>query len=180
MITKSLQKFLEHDLPQDSEVGMILFDKVVKLEDIRGPDKVANIGLNLVNSLPIALNLESNNDSCVRCAIRNVPSTALGASIIVITQAKPFGISKQEIDDIIALAEENKWKIFVIAISKEPASDLDLTWEETSFRTGGASFFIVPKQVGVDRKMPVFVGLVDALREIQDKTTGNGPSLVSY
>ena len=52
--------------------------------------------------------------------------------------------------------------------------------ERLAHSTGGESFFVAePFAYGREADLATYVALVDALREIQARTTGDGPYLVS-
>ena len=61
-----------------------------------------------------------------------------------------------------------------------PQDDISLSLERLAHSTGGESFFLAePLAYGREADLSTYVSLVDALREIQARTTGDGPYLVS-
>ena len=57
--------------------------------------------------------------------------------------------------------------------------DISLSLERLSHSTGGESFFVAETAYGREADLSTYVSLVDAFREIQSRTTGDGPYLVS-
>ena len=57
--------------------------------------------------------------------------------------------------------------------------DISLSLERLAHSTGGESFFVAEPAYGREADLSTYVALVDAFREIQARTTGDGPYLVS-
>ena len=79
------------------------------------------------------------------------------------------------------LAHKHNLQIFPVSILQPPVTDISLSLERLAHATGGESFFLVDESSAAADKssLATYVGLVDTFREIQQRTLGNSPSLVS-
>ena len=101
----------------------------------------------------------------------------MGGTVILISQGVTTSLALNEEKEMLDLASKHRVQVFTVSIPRRPANDISLSLERLAHNTGGQSFFIGGDES--DGGLGTYVGLVDALREVQARTTGDGPHLVS-
>ena len=184
LISKAVKKFVLYDLPSDVSLGLVLFNKRAHIakpvEQLRSQDIRHGISLKIKNKF----GLTSDNASCVFCGVGkaiealNGAGSSIGGTVIVVSQGKSTGVAIKEEDDLANLADKHRLQLFSVSIPKQPQDDISLSLERLAHKTGGESFFIPEESYGKESELSTYVALVDAFREIQARTTGDGPYLV--
>ena len=189
-IRTTCKKFIMHDLPDQAHVGLVLFnDDAHEAYPISmlGPKTSPQTRDGLAFSIKNKYNLSPSTGSCVRCGIikaiesLQVSGSPYGGVLIVISRGGITSLSLSEEKEMQDLAHKHNLQIFPVAILQPPVVDISLSLERLAHATGGESFFLVDESdSGADKSsLSTYVGLVDTFREIQQRTLGNSPSLVS-
>lgn len=98
----------------------------------------------------------------------------------MISQGKSTSLAVSEEVECSELASKHRLQIFSVAIPKQPQDDISILLERLAHVSGGQSFFIPePESYGNESDLSTYVSLVDAFREIQARTSNDGPYLVS-
>ena len=102
--------------------------------------------------------------------------------MIVISRGGITSLSLNEEQEMADLAHKHNLQIFPVSILQPPVTDISLSLERLAHVTGGESFFLVDEaEAAADKSsLSTYVGLGDTFREIQQRTLGNSPSLVSH
>ena len=189
-IRTTCKKFIMHDLPDQSQVGLVLFnDDAHEAYPIStlGPKTQSQTRDGLAFSIKNKYNLSPSSGSCVRCGIiKAIESLKLSGSpyggvLIVISRGGITSLSLSEESEMEDLAHKHNLQIFPVSILQPPVVDISLSLERLAHGTGGESFFLVDESSAASDKssLSTYVGLVDTFREIQQRTLGHSPSLVS-
>ena len=100
--------------------------------------------------------------------------------MILISQGKSTSLAVDEERELSELSSKHRLQIFSVAIPKQPQDDISLLLERLAHVSGGQSFFIPePESYGNELDLSTYVALVDSFREIQARTSYDGPYLVS-
>ena len=102
-----------------------------------------------------------------------------GGVLIVISRGGITSLSLNEEQEMADLAHKHNLQIFPVSILQPPVTDISLSLERLAHATGGESFFLLDDSETEKSILSTYVGLVDTFREIQQRTLGNSPSLVS-
>ena len=91
-------------------------------------------------------------------------------------------LGKGEERELTDLSRKHRLTVFSVSVPRSPQDDLSTSLERLAHSTGGASFFVPSSQEpSSSDRLGTYVGLVDALREVQARTNGGGgPYLVRY
>ena len=189
-IRTTCKKFIMHDLPDHAHVGLVLFnDDAHEAYPISmlGPKTSPQTRDGLAFSIKNKYNLSPSTGSCVRCGIikaiesLQVSGSPHGGVLIVISRGGITSLSLNEEKEMDDLAHKHNLQIFPVSILQPPVTDISLSLERLAHATGGESFFLVDESSAAADKssLATYVGLVDTFREIQQRTMGNSPSLVS-
>ena len=110
-----------------------------------------------------------------------VSGSPYGGVLIVISRGGITSLSLNEEQEMADLAHKHNLQIFPVSILQPPVTDISLSLERLAHVTGGESFFLVDEaEAAADKSsLSTYVGLGDTFREIQQRTLGNSPSLVS-
>ena len=131
--------------------------------------------------------LTSKDGSCVRCGVMKAlealsdAGAGIGGTVVVVSQGKTTSLGLSDERELSDLATKHHLRIFSVSIPRQPQDDLSLSLERLAHLTGGESFFVPETSYGSEEaSLPTYVSLVDAFREIQARTEGDGPYLVKY
>ena len=187
-IRTTCKKFIKHDLPDTAHVGLVLFnDNAHEAYPISmlGPKANPQTRDGLAFSIKNKYNLSPSTGSCVRCgivkAIESLQTSGSphGGVLIVISRGGITSLSLNEEKEVMELSQKHNLQIFPVSIPQPPVTDISLSLERLAHTTGGESFFIVDDSYSDKSSLSTYVGLADTFREIQQRTLGNSPSLVS-
>ena len=187
-IRTTCKKFIKHDLPDRAHVGLVLFnDNAYEAYPISmlGPKTNPQTRNGLAFSIKNKYNLSPSSGSCIRCGIvkalesLQTSGSQQGGVVIVISRGGLTSLSLEQERELSRLAAKHSLQIFPLSIPQPPVTDLSLSLERLARATGGESFFIVDDSYGDKSSLSTYVGLADAFREIQQRTLGGAPSLVS-
>ena len=187
-IRTTCKKFIMHDLPDLAHVGLVLFNEdaheaypISRL----GPRSSSQTRDGLAFSIKNKYNLSPSTGSCVRCGIikaiesLQISGSPYGGVLIVISRGGITSLSLSEEAEVDKLAHKHNLQIFPVSILQPPVTDISLSLERLAHTTGGESFFLLDDSETEKSVLSTYVGLVDTFREIQQRTLGNSPSLVS-
>lgn len=185
IIRRACKKFILHDAPSDASVALVLFNQrshiAHPLTMLRNRESRQGLAVQIKNKY----SLSPKNHSCVRCGIVRAmealeagPSSAMGANVILISQGLSTNLGLDEETQVLDLASKHWLQIYSLAIPNQPQSDISMPLERLTQKTGGLSYFIPETSYG-EESLATYVAMVDALREIQARSTDDGPFLVS-
>ena len=184
LLRTGLRKFINQDLldPQ-TQVGLVLFNEAASIKNTvqKVGDKHSNVRKSLDSNIPFNKRLSHKYDSCVRCGVvkaieaLQTSGSTIGANIILISQGHINVLSREDDREVLHLAERHKLRIFTLPFI-EKKNNISILFESLSFKTKANSFFINPIKMS---EMDVYMGIIDALREIQARSESNIPALVS-
>lgn len=185
LIMRATRKLILHDLPTSAHLGLVLFNDGAHVAHpvVSLAEKQNRVGINV--HVRNKFSLTPKDGSCVRCGVMkalealNDAGSGIGGTVIVISQGKTTSLALNEEKDLADLAIKHRLRLFSVAIPKQPQDDVSLSLERLAHGTGGESFFVPEVSYGRDGDLSTYVALVDAFREIQSRTTGDGPYLVS-
>ena len=131
--------------------------------------------------------LVDKNGSCVRCgvmraieALQTSSSSPVGGTVVLVSQGVTTSLALNEEKELLKLAAKHRITVHAIAVPERPRNDVSLSLERLAHNTGGQSFFVPAPGADDDGGLGTYVGIVDALREVQARTTGDGPYLVRH
>ena len=187
-IRTTCKKFIMHDLPDLAHVGLVLFNEdaheaypISRLGPVSGSQTRDGLAFSIKNKY----NLSPSTGSCVRCGIikaiesLQISGSPYGGVLIVISRGGITSLSLSEEKEMNSLAHKHNLQIFPVSILQPPVTDISLSLERLAHTTGGESFFLMDDSDTEKSSLSTYVGLVDTFREIQQRTLGNSPSLVS-
>jgi hypothetical protein len=183
MLRTALKKFLIHDLQDDAQVGLVLFNEaaiiassVSRVGPKNGPQRTdTNV---LIES---KYTLSPKLDSCVRCGLLKAiealqtSGSTIGASIIMISQGHINVLSREDERELVTLSKKHQLRLYTMPLVQHK-NNVSILFETMSFVTGGSSFLIQQKNYLLD----VYLDVINALREIRSRSESNGPALVSF
>ena len=174
-VTAAVKKFLKQDLDEKSAVGLVLFHAKAKTQ------VPVSIGSNLMisNELPNAY-LLANTTTVFRNAMdKSLEALRADGVIILISQGgKKMSVSEQEREYVRRL-EKHRVELYSVALPIDKLDEHSVMLEEIAHGSGGTSFFIGKDDDSSTKSgLSTYVGVVDALREIQARVSDDGPFLV--
>ena len=187
-IRTTCKKFIKFDLPSKAHVGLVLFNEAAHISkpiSMLGPTADPESRDGLAFSIKNKYNLSPSTGSCIRCGIEKAvealttSGSSYGGVLIVISRGGVTSLSLGDEKEVLTVAQKHNLQLFSIAIPLPPVTDISLSLERLAHATGGESFFIVDDSTDSSSSLATYVGLTDTFREIQDRTLGNAPSLVS-
>lgn len=187
-IRTTCKKFIKFDLPNNAHVGLVLFNEaahIAKPISMLGPMTGAEARDGLAFSIKNKYNLSPSSGSCIRCGIEKAvealttSGSTHGGVLIVISRGDVTSISLEDEKEVLAKTRKHNLQLFSVSIPLPPITDISLSLERLAHATGGESFFVVDDSAGDKSTLATYVGLSDTFREIQERTVGSAPSLVS-
>ena len=187
-IRTTCKKFIKFDLPSEAHVGLVLFNEAAHISkpiSMLGPLTDPESRDGLAFSIKNKYNLSPSTGSCIRCGIEKAvealttSGSHYGGVVIVISRGGFTSLGLSDEKEVLTVAQKHNLQMFSISIPLPPVTDVSLSLERLAHATGGQSFFIVDDSTTDRSSLATYVGLTDAFREIQDRTLGNAPSLVS-
>ncbi len=102
------------------------------------------------------------------------------SNIFSFFQGVSTALGKGEERELTDLSRKHRLTVFSVSVPRSPQDDLSTSLERLAHATGGASFFVPSsREPSSSDRLGTYVGLVDALREVQARTNGGGgPYLV--
>eukprot|EP00095_Tigriopus_kingsejongensis_P007044 maker-scaffold146_size311726-snap-gene-1.20 protein:Tk07044 transcript:maker-scaffold146_size311726-snap-gene-1.20-mRNA-1 annotation:"epithelial chloride channel" len=185
MIRRACKKFILYDAPPESSVALVLFNQGAHIAHALARLDHRETRQGLAVQIKNKYSLSPRNSSCVRCGIVRAlealesasHSSAMGANVIVISQGLSSNLGLEDENEVMDLAAQHRLRISSIAIPKLPQVDISLPLERVAHKTGGLSYFI-PETASDQSHLATYVHLVDAFREIQARSTMDGPFLI--
>ena len=99
----------------------------------------------------------------------------LGANVIIMSQGHLNVLSREDEKSLVVLAKKHELRLYTMPVVQE-TGNFSILFESLPHATGGNSFIID----GKSSPLSVYMGFIDALREIRSRSEQNGPSLVSF
>lgn len=168
-INKAAQKFIRYDLPVNSNLAIITFNNISKVE--HGMALVADneVRSRLADAIPDTYHLSDSHERCVICAMRTLTNkivqreAAAGTHVVLITTGGTESLPRGEADynQFRRIVEGNNLK-FSAVLLPAAASPALTVYDEVSRSTEGKTFVVRRDSNGMD----FYVELTEALSEI--------------
>ncbi len=193
-VRAACKKFLLHDLPPEAEVGLVLFN-----DEAHVATNVVRLGRRMAaagprNELAFAVkskhHLSARTGSCVRCgvakAIEALQAGRTGGALIIISRGGGggSGLAQEEERELRRLSAKHAVQLFPITIGQPAPPVSGEQWaglERLAHFSLGNSWLLAETSYLERPSLSIYMGLVDALREIQARVLPlSAPHLVSY
>ncbi|XP_040572453.1 calcium-activated chloride channel regulator 1 [Lepeophtheirus salmonis] len=181
-IRTALKKLLKKDFPDYVRIGLVLFNDGAHI--LHTVEFLKNSRDDISRLIPREYSLSPNRGSCIRCGVikaieaLQTTGTTVGASLIILSQGKSTGLSNLELKELLHLGVKHRLQMFSISVTTSHPTDISLNMELLAHKTGGLSFIITDESGSKRPSFKTYVDLVESFREIQTRTTDNGPYLI--
>ncbi|TRY76241.1 hypothetical protein TCAL_07999 [Tigriopus californicus] len=184
VIRRACKKFLLHDAPSDASVALVLFNQrshiAHSLTTLGNRESRQSLAVQINNKY----SLSPKNHSCVLCGIKSAMEaleagsfSPMGANVILISQGLSTNLGLDDETQVLDMAAKHWLQIYSVAIPSQPQADISMPLERLTQKTGGLSYFI-PETSYDKESLATYVAMVDAFREIQARSTDDGPFLI--
>ncbi len=192
-VRAACKKFLLHDLPPEAEVGLVLFN-----DEAHVATNVVRLGRRMAaagprNELAFAVkskhHLSARTGSCIRCgvakAIEALQAGRTGGALIIISRGGggSSGLAPEEERELRRLSAKHAVQLFPITIGHPAPPASGEQWaglERLAHFSLGSSWLLAETSYLERPSLSIYMGLVDALREIQARVLPHSaPHLVS-
>lgn len=187
-IRTACKKFILHDLPDQVELGLVLFN-----EEAHISHPVGRLGKKMISSTRNGLafsirnkhSLSPRSGSCVKCGVDKgvealrISGATSGGVLLLISRGDTSNLSILDQDEIKTVLYKHHLQLYPVSIPEPHTSDLSIPLENLAHWTGGKSFLISDNSQPDNPQSTVYMDLVDSLREILEHTVPYSSQLVS-
>ncbi|XP_023336847.1 calcium-activated chloride channel regulator 2 [Eurytemora carolleeae] len=174
-IRTACKKFILHDLPEDTELGLVLFNDDAHISHPvgrLGPRVISSTRNGLAFSIRTKHNLSPRTGSCIKCGVMKgiealqISGTSRGGVIIIISRGDSSSFTIQDEIELNQVSSKHQLQIFTISIPQPSVSELSIPLERLSYTTGAQSYLVSTQSQEDKPSLSVYMNLVDSLREI--------------
>ena len=174
-IRTACKKFILHDLPEEIELGLVLFNDDAHISHPvgrLGPRVISSTRNGLAFSIRTKHNLSPRTGSCIKCGVMKgiealqSSGTSRGGIIIIISRGDSSSLSIQDEIELNKVSSKHQLQIFPISIPQPSVSDLSIPLERLAHNTGAQSYLVSGQSQEEKPSLSVYMNLVDSLREI--------------